>query len=163
MPSARRTAAGYRVYDSESLARLELARTLRDLGLGLPQIREVLEREHTLAEVAAVHVDALEVQIRALRTQQAVLRSVTRRYTTAEGLAFMSRTARLSAAERRTLIHDFLTETLRCWCTAGTWPRPWGTHATSSRPSPSQPCRWVRVDAGSRLGLVRSYASRQAS
>ncbi|MEU9497258.1 TIGR03086 family metal-binding protein [Streptomyces sp. NPDC048196] len=112
VPPAGRTAAGYRVYDSESLARLELAWTLRDLGLGLPQIREVLNREHTLAEVAAAHVDALEVQIRALRTRQAVLRSVTRRSTTAEGLAFMSRTARLSAAERCTLIHDFLTETL---------------------------------------------------
>ncbi|WP_234441947.1 MerR family DNA-binding protein [Streptomyces sp. NRRL S-1448] len=50
-----------------TLARLELARALRDLGLGLPQIREVLDREHTLAEMAAVHVDTLEVQIRALR------------------------------------------------------------------------------------------------
>ncbi|MEU9125207.1 TIGR03086 family metal-binding protein [Streptomyces sp. NPDC048506] len=112
VPPAGRTAAGYRVYDSESLARLELARTLRDLGLGLSVIRDVLDREHTLAEVAAAHVDALEVQIRALRTQQAVLRSVTRRTTTAEGLARMTRTARLSAAERRLLIHEFVIETL---------------------------------------------------
>ncbi|MFE7315959.1 TIGR03086 family metal-binding protein [Streptomyces sp. NPDC057555] len=108
VPPAGRTAAGYRVYDSESLARLELARTLRDLGLGLSQIRDVLDRGHTLAEVAAAHVDALEVRIRALRTQQAVLRSVTRRTTTAEGLAHMTRSARLSAAERRTLIEEFV-------------------------------------------------------
>ncbi|MFB6437720.1 TIGR03086 family metal-binding protein [Streptomyces sp. NPDC056411] len=112
VPPAGRTAAGYRRYDPGSLARLELARTLRDLGLGLPAIRDVLDREHTLAEVAAAHADALETQIRALRTQQAVLRSVTRRTTTAEGLALMTRTARLSAAERRALIHTFLTETL---------------------------------------------------
>lgn len=112
VPPAGRTEAGYRVYDSESLARLQLARTLRDLGLGLSRIREVLDRECTLAEVAAAHVDALEAHIRALRTQQAVLRSVTRRSTTAEGLALMTRTAHLSAAERRTLIHEFVTETL---------------------------------------------------
>ncbi|UQA93419.1 TIGR03086 family metal-binding protein [Streptomyces halobius] len=112
VPPARRTAAGYRLYDAGSVARLELARTLRDLGLGLPAIRDVLDREHTLAEVAAAHVDALEAQIRTLRSQQAVLRSVTRRATTAEGLAFMNRTARLTAAERRTLLQEFVTETL---------------------------------------------------
>ncbi|MEV0374642.1 TIGR03086 family metal-binding protein [Streptomyces sp. NPDC050636] len=112
VPPARRTASGYRRYDAGSVARLELARTLRDLGLGLPAIRDVLDREHTLAEVAAAHVDALEAQIRTLRSQQAVLRSVTRRGTTAEGLAFVNRTARLTAAERRTLIHEFVTDTL---------------------------------------------------
>ncbi|GAB7035963.1 MerR family transcriptional regulator [Streptomyces sp. NPDC021749] len=112
VPPARRTAARYRVYDDESVARLELARTLRDLGLGLPAIRDVLDCEHTLAEVAAVHVDALEAQIRLLRAQQAVLRSAARRETTAEGLAFMNRTVRLSAAERRTIIHEFVTRTL---------------------------------------------------
>ncbi|MEU9624698.1 MerR family transcriptional regulator [Streptomyces sp. NPDC048155] len=42
---ARRTSAGYRVYGTEAVARLQLARTLRDLGLGLATIRDVLERE----------------------------------------------------------------------------------------------------------------------
>ncbi|MFC7307777.1 TIGR03086 family metal-binding protein [Streptomyces monticola] len=112
VPPAGRTGAGYRLYDAGALARLELARTLRELGLGLPEIRDVLDREHTLAEVAGAHVDALESQIRALRTQQAVLRSVTRRATTAQGLAHMNRTARMTAAERRTLIHTFVTGTL---------------------------------------------------
>ncbi|MFC9426904.1 TIGR03086 family metal-binding protein [Streptomyces sp. NPDC056987] len=109
---ARRTSAGYRVYDSEAVVRLELARTLRDLGLSLATIRDVLSREHTLVEVAAAHVDALEAQIRTLRSQQAVMRSVTRRDTTTEGLTFMTRLARMSAAERRTIIQDFVTETL---------------------------------------------------
>ncbi|MFF3004192.1 TIGR03086 family metal-binding protein [Kitasatospora sp. NPDC057940] len=112
VPPARRTAAGYRRYDPASLGRLELARTLRELGLDLAAIRAVLDREHTLTGVAAAHVDALEVRIRLLRTQQAVLRSVARRTTTAEGLAFMTRTARMSAAERRSLIHDFVAGTL---------------------------------------------------
>ncbi|MFD9438432.1 TIGR03086 family metal-binding protein [Streptomyces sp. NPDC060006] len=109
---ARRTPAGYRLYGTEALARLQLAQTLRGLGLGLAAIRDVLERENTLSEVAATHIDALEAQIRALRSQQAVLRSVTRRDTTAEGLTVMTELARMSAAERRTIIHDFVTETL---------------------------------------------------
>lgn len=109
---ACRTPAGYRMYGTEALARLQLAQTLRGLGLGLAAIRDALEREDTLSEVAATHIDALEAQIRTLRSQQAVLRSVTRRDTTAEGLTIMTELARMSAAERRTIIHDFVTETL---------------------------------------------------
>ncbi|MFI0980785.1 TIGR03086 family metal-binding protein [Streptomyces sp. NPDC021093] len=109
---AHRTPAGYRLYGTEALARLQWAQTLRGLGLGLAAVRDVLEREGSLAQVAAAHADALEAQIRTLRTQQAVLRSVTRRDTTAEGLTTMTELARMSAAERRTVIHDFVTEAL---------------------------------------------------
>ncbi|MET9552536.1 TIGR03086 family metal-binding protein [Streptomyces sp. NPDC006645] len=106
-----RTAGGYRRYDTAGVARLQLARTLRDLGLGLGDIRAALDREDGLPEVAAAHVEALERRIRRLRTHQAVLRTVTRR-TTHEGLALMTRTARMSPDERRELVHDFLTDTL---------------------------------------------------
>jgi uncharacterized protein (TIGR03086 family) len=108
---AGRTAGGYRRYDTAAVARLHLARTLRDLGLGLGEIRAALDRGDGLAEVAAAHADALETRIRRLRTRQAVLRAVTRR-TTAEGLARMTRTAHMSPDERHRLVHDFLTETL---------------------------------------------------
>jgi DNA-binding transcriptional MerR regulator len=83
---AHRTAAGYPLYGTEALARLQLAQTLRGLGLGLATIRDVLEREDTLPQVAATPVDALEAQIRTLRSQQAVLHSAARRNTTAKGL-----------------------------------------------------------------------------
>ncbi|WP_308406804.1 TIGR03086 family metal-binding protein [Streptomyces sp. AC555_RSS877] len=106
-----RTAGGYRRYDTAGVARLHLARTLRDLGLGLGEIRAALDREDGLSEVAAAHVEALEAQIRRLRTHQAVLRTVTRR-TTHEGLALMTRTAHMSPDERRKQVHDFLTDTL---------------------------------------------------
>ncbi|MFF5010242.1 TIGR03086 family metal-binding protein [Streptomyces phaeochromogenes] len=106
-----RTAGGYRRYDTGGIARLQMARTLRDLGLGLGEIRAALDRESGLADVAAAHVEALEAQIRRLRTHQAVLRNVTH-HTTREGLALMTRTAHMSPDERRRLIHDFLTDTL---------------------------------------------------
>ena len=45
VPPAGRTEAGYRLYDAEALARLELVRTLRELGVDLATIRRVLARE----------------------------------------------------------------------------------------------------------------------
>jgi DNA-binding transcriptional MerR regulator len=76
LPPAGRSAGGYRLYDAACVARLELIRTLRELGLGLEDVRRVLERE---TAVAAVHVKALDAQIRALRLRRAVLSTVARR------------------------------------------------------------------------------------
>jgi DNA-binding transcriptional MerR regulator len=42
VPPAGRSPGGRRSYDAESVARLELVRTLRDLGLGLQEVRRVL-------------------------------------------------------------------------------------------------------------------------
>ncbi|MFC4536037.1 TIGR03086 family metal-binding protein [Sphaerisporangium dianthi] len=110
VPPASRTAAGYRLYAPEAVARLELARALRDLGLGMAAIKDVAARERDLGEVAAVHADALEVHIRTLRSRQAVLRSITARGTTAERLAVMTRLARLSSAERNAVVREFVAD-----------------------------------------------------
>ena len=53
--------------------------TLRELGLGLAEVRRVLDRQATVAEVAATHVEALDTQIRTLRLRRAVLATVARR------------------------------------------------------------------------------------
>jgi DNA-binding transcriptional MerR regulator len=45
------TPAGYRLDDGATAARLELARTLRELGLGLDDVRRMLANEATVAEV----------------------------------------------------------------------------------------------------------------
>jgi len=112
LPPAGRTPAGYRLYGPGALARLGLIRTLRDLGVGLADVRKVLDREITIGEVAAVHAAALEVQVRALRLQQAVLRAVASRgITTAEEFQLMHKLANLSAAERRRMITDFIDDT----------------------------------------------------
>ncbi|MFF4340076.1 MerR family transcriptional regulator [Kitasatospora sp. NPDC001540] len=111
VPSTDRTAAGYRRYGAEALARLELVRTLRELGLGLDAVRRVLEREESLAEVARAHADALDLQIRTLRRQRAVLRTAAARGTDPEETALMHRLLRLSAEERRRLIEEFLDDT----------------------------------------------------
>ncbi|MGW0706766.1 MerR family transcriptional regulator [Streptomyces sp. NPDC002643] len=107
-----RSAGGYRLYDAECAARLELVRTLRDLGLGLDAVREVLAGERTVAEVAEAHVAALDAQIRSLKVVRAVLSSVARRGSTAEEMTLMNRLARLSAAERQRIMEDFVEEAL---------------------------------------------------
>ncbi|MDX2813849.1 MerR family transcriptional regulator [Streptomyces sp. PA03-5A] len=105
---AGRSPAGYRRYGDEAPARLELVRTLRELGLDLATIRRVVDRELSLPEVAAAHAAALEAQIRTLRLRRAVLTAVARRGSTPEETELMHELAGLSAVERGRLIDDFL-------------------------------------------------------
>ncbi|MER5216280.1 MerR family transcriptional regulator [Streptomyces sp. NPDC002838] len=105
---AGRTPAGYRRYGPDAVARLAFVRTLRDLDLGLDVIRQILDRELTLGDVAARHAAALDAQIGVLRLRRAVLTAVARRRPTPEETRRMHELARLSAAERHRLIGDFL-------------------------------------------------------
>ncbi|WP_308164695.1 hypothetical protein [Nonomuraea sediminis] len=90
------------------MARLDLVRTLRDLGLDLATIRQIVDREISLPEVAAAHAEALAVPIRTLRLRRAVLTAVARRGSTPEEMDLMHKPAELSGEERRRLIGDFL-------------------------------------------------------
>ena len=110
VPPAGRTEAGYRVYDAEALARLELVRTLRELGVDLATIRRVLARELRVPEVAAAHAAALDAQIRTLRLRRAVLRVIAARGSDPEEMTQMHRLAHLSDEERRRIVDDFLDE-----------------------------------------------------
>lgn len=112
VPATGRSVAGYRLYDVQALARLDLVRTLRDLGLPLSTIRSVLDHGLSLPQVAAAHVRALDTQIEALRLRRAVLRAVAKRTTTtAEEAQLMHQLARMSDVERARLIQDFVDDT----------------------------------------------------
>jgi DNA-binding transcriptional MerR regulator len=108
VPPTDRSPAGYRRYGIDAVARLDLVRTLRDLGLGLPTIRKVVDQEISLPEVAVAHAEALAVQIRMLRLRRAVLMAVAKRGSTPEEMDLMHKLAKLSEDERRRLIGDFL-------------------------------------------------------
>lgn len=103
-----RSPAGYRLYDLDALVRLELLSTLRELGIDLATIQRVLARELSVAEVAAAHADALDVQIRMLQLRRSVLRVVARRGSSPEETRLMHRLTQLSGEERRRLIDDFI-------------------------------------------------------
>lgn len=163
VPPTVRTGAGYRRYDARALARLELARTLRDLGLGMAAIRGVVERERTVADAATVHADAIETQIRTLRLQQAVLRSAARRDADAGELTDLTRLARLSAGERTAVIHDFVTAALgdldvptyRAGLLAATPDLP-------EQPSPEQLDAWFELAALVRTPRLHTALTRMA-
>lgn len=108
VPPTDRSAAGYRRYDDGAVARLDLVRTLRELGLDLPTIHRVVDRELSLAEVAATHAEALAVQVRVLRLRHAVLSAVAERGLGPEDAEVLQQLVRLSEAERRHLVGGFL-------------------------------------------------------
>ncbi|MGH3341432.1 MAG: MerR family transcriptional regulator [Carbonactinosporaceae bacterium] len=110
VPPARRTRAGYRLYDIDALARLELVRTLRELGVDLASIRHLLDRQVTVPELAEIHARTVDAQIQALRLRRAVLRAVAKRGSTPEEMTLMHRLAGLPDHERQRLISDFWDE-----------------------------------------------------
>jgi DNA-binding transcriptional MerR regulator len=55
IPPTGRSAGGYRLYDAAAVARLDLVRTLRELGLGLETVRQILTRQRTVVDVARAH------------------------------------------------------------------------------------------------------------
>lgn len=110
LPPAHRTHAGYRLYDGASLARLELLRTLRELGLGLPDASAALAGAQPVAALARQHVALLDEQIRMLQLRRAVLRAIARTQTELDGVRLMKDLASMTDAERAALIDDFWDE-----------------------------------------------------
>lgn len=103
-----RNAAGHRLYDDDAVARLELVRTLRELGIGLAVVRRLLARELSLPDVAATHARALDVQIRILQRRRALLTAIADHPPDLEERDVMHHLARLSRDEGRRLIAGFL-------------------------------------------------------
>jgi DNA-binding transcriptional MerR regulator len=117
LPETDRSSGNYRRYDGRAVARLDLVRTLRELGMGLDDIRLVLERRRSVEDVAAAHVQAFDHQIRVLRTQRAVCTLLSRGVPSPRKAALMNDLARLSASERQRMIDEFVDATF-----AGTDP-----------------------------------------
>ena len=110
LPPTERTDAGYRLYDAAAMARLELVRTLRELGLGLADVSAALTQSATVGELATRHVEALDEQIRRLRLRRAVLRAVAKRDSELEEVNLMNRLASMSDEERKRLVDEFWDE-----------------------------------------------------
>jgi DNA-binding transcriptional MerR regulator len=69
LPASRTGGNGYRYYDREALVRLQRILLLRDLGLGLPQIGEVLARETSQEEALTGHLNWLRQEQERLERQ----------------------------------------------------------------------------------------------
>lgn len=110
LPPTERTQSGYRLYDTRAMARLELIKTLRELGLGLPDVERALSREASVPELARRHVDALDEQIRRLTFRRSVLRAVAKRESELEEVSLMNKLASMSDEERKRLLDEFWDE-----------------------------------------------------
>ncbi|MBE1495974.1 DNA-binding transcriptional MerR regulator [Amycolatopsis lexingtonensis] len=113
VPPTGLTEGGFRQYDVHAIARLELVRTLRDLGAGLDDIRRVLAEESTLRELAVRHLRLVEDQLRQFHARRAVLRTIVRQHTTTEQVSLMHKLVSMSDDDRDRLISrfwDFVTD-----------------------------------------------------
>lgn len=108
LPPAGRTGSGYRVFTDSEIVRLDLIRCLRDAGLDLATIREVLARDLSLTEALKLRLEALEAEISAQRRVAAVLRAALRadELTESDLRRYWTMT-RLSQAERRNVVERF--------------------------------------------------------
>ncbi|PRB17353.1 MerR family transcriptional regulator [Microbacterium sp. MYb62] len=78
LPPSRIAPNGYRHYDAPALVRLQRILLLRELGLGLPQIAEVLERDRGEASALETHLALLrEEQTRLARQIASVESTIT--------------------------------------------------------------------------------------
>jgi DNA-binding transcriptional MerR regulator len=146
LPPVARTGSSRRLYDAACLARLELIVTLRELGLSLAEPRRVLDSQSSVAEIAAVHLEALEPQIRALRLQRAVLAAVVKRAASGKEMTMMNKLARLSAAERRQIIDDFTSEVFQGLDPSPAGAARWAAAASlPDDPSAEQIEAWVEL------------------
>jgi DNA-binding transcriptional MerR regulator len=101
------TDAGFRQYDVHAIARLELVHTLRDLGAGLEDIRQVLATQTTLHDLALTHLRLVEDQLRQFQARRAVLRTIVRQHTTTEQVSLMHKLVSMSDDDRDQLITQF--------------------------------------------------------
>jgi DNA-binding transcriptional MerR regulator len=149
LPAPDRTPSGYRLFGPDAVARARLIRSLRELGVGLDDIRRVLSADLSLDDVATAHVSALDAQIRVLRLRRAVLQAFLGS-TDTERLQRMTDVTTMTAAERRRIIDDYLDAVFGDDPTAVTDKIGMGAPELPDSPTPEQLDAWVEL-----VGLLR--------
>jgi len=144
LPEASRSGSGYRLFGPEAVARARLLRTLRELGVGLEDIKRVLAAEMSLPELARRHVRALDAQIRTLRLQRAVLAAVATS-TNAEELQRMTELTNSTAEQRRRIVEDYLDAVFGDSPSAVGDKLAMGAPELPDDPTPEQIAAWVEV------------------
>ncbi|HIZ34741.1 MAG TPA: MerR family transcriptional regulator [Candidatus Ruania gallistercoris] len=88
LPPSRLGSNGYRFYDTDTLVRLQRILLLRELGLGLKEIAEVVDGQQPEAEALQAHLDLMQLERNQLdRRIAAVNTTLTKR---AEGKTLMA-------------------------------------------------------------------------
>ncbi|GAA2030541.1 MerR family transcriptional regulator [Catenulispora yoronensis] len=109
LPPSDRSTGGYRLYDQNALARLELISTLRDLGIGLAAVEQIVNGQTTLAEALGAHTKALDAEIRLLKLRRSIIGAMAR-YVDTGKMPQMHKLAKNTAQERQKIIDEFVEE-----------------------------------------------------
>lgn len=75
LPPSHRTESGYRLFGDEDIVRIDLIRALREAGLGLQAIADVLAQKLSLKQVLALRLEEVEAQLTAQRRVASALRA----------------------------------------------------------------------------------------
>ena len=144
LPESGRAEAGYRTFGPDAVARARLVRTLRELGVGLDDIKRVLIAETSLVDVAAEHARALDAQIAALRLQRAVLRAFIGS-TDPKELERMTDLTTLTSEERRRIVDDYVAAVFGDHPSGVADKLRMGTPELPEDPTPDQVAAWVEI------------------
>src|SRR3712207_2004793 len=104
LPPSAKSEAGYRLYSERDRSRLELIRTLRAAGFGLPTIERLLLREVRPADAVRLQLEAVDMQLRTLGRQRALLEAALEEDDEEAALSYPDRAralAMLTAQERQ--------------------------------------------------------------
>ncbi|QIN81253.1 MerR family transcriptional regulator [Rubrobacter tropicus] len=108
LPPSAFSDAGYRMYSEADRSRLEMIRTFRAAGFGLPTIKRLFSREVRPSEAVELQLEAVNLQLRTLERQRALLRA-TREKGEGAALRYPDRAralAVLTARERRAFLEE---------------------------------------------------------
>jgi DNA-binding transcriptional MerR regulator len=145
LPPSGRTDAGHRRYDEADLARLQLIRSLRELGVDLPTISAVLSGHGELGGLLGAHIRTLETRMRALQRQLVVLRAAGDSPTAAT-VHRVQALAQLDASERRALLDRFWDRAIGDAPSDGAARlRALGTVDLPDDPTPEQLDAWIEL------------------
>ena len=149
LPPAGRSENGYRRFTDENLVRLDLIRCLRDAGLGLDAIREVLSHQLSLADALRLRLVSLEAEIASQRRVASTLRAVLRTpEPTATDLRRFWTMTNLSRAERRSVVERFYNRVSDDLHVDPQWKRQMvdaSTPELPDDPTPEQCDAWIEL------------------
>lgn len=150
LPPAGRSRSGYRLYTEEHALRVELIRALREAGIGLEEISQVLRREMTLADALQLHLGAVEAHISGLQRIASALRLAIRSGATEEQLRRITMAIRASDADRRKVIAAFYEKVVEGLPVDRQWVEGMidaSAPSLSESPSSEQLAAWIELTA----------------
>ena len=109
LPPSAKSEAGYRLYSEADRSRLESIRTLRAAGFGLPAIERMLTREMRPTEAVRLQLEAVDLQLRTLGRQRALLEAALKADGEDAALSYPDRSrtlAMLTAQERQAFLEE---------------------------------------------------------